>query len=44
MDRVGDEYMAEKDSGVVSNTFLPIYPLYKRQEFNYPKIKLDNSF
>ena len=41
---VGDEYMAEKDSGVVSNTFLPLHRLHKHPEYNYSKIKLDNSF
>ena len=43
-DRVGDEYMAEKDSSVVGNSFLPLHSLYKRPEYNYSKIKLDNSF
>ena len=43
-DRVGDEYMAEKDSRVVGNKFLPLHSLYKRPEYNYSKNKLDNSF
>ena len=43
-DRVGDEYMAEKDSRVVGNKFLPLHRLYKRPEYNYSKNKLDNSF
>ena len=43
-DRVGDEYMAEKDCRVASNKFLPLHCLHKRSEYNYSKIKLDNSF
>ena len=43
-DRVGDKYMAEKDSGVVGNKVLPLHHLYKRPEYNYSNIKLDNSF
>ena len=43
-DRVGDEYMAEKESRVVDNQFLPLHCLYKRPEYNYSKNKLDNSF
>ena len=43
-DRVGDEYMAEKDSRLVGNTFLPLHCLCKRSEYNYSKNKLDNSF
>ena len=43
-DRVGDEYMTEKDSRVVGNTFLPLHRLFKRPEYNYTKIKLDNFF
>ena len=42
--RIGDEYMAEKDSTFVVNKFLPMHRLYKRPEYNYSKIKLDNSF
>ena len=42
-DRVGDEYMTEKDRAV-GNKFLPLHHLYKRPEYNYSKIKLDNSF
>ena len=34
-DRVGDEYMAEKDSRVVGNKFLPLHRLYKCPEYNY---------
>ena len=34
-DRVGDEYMAEKDNRVVGNKFLPLHRLYKRPEYNY---------
>ena len=44
IDRVGDEYMAEKDSRVVGNNFLPLHRLYKRPGYNYSKIKVDNSF
>ena len=43
-DRLGDEYMAEKDGRVVGNKFLPLHRLYKRPEYNYSKNKLDNSF
>ena len=43
-DRVGAEYMAEKESRVVGNMFLPLHSLYKRLDCNYSKIKLDNSF
>ena len=43
-DRVGDEYMAEKDTAVVGNKFLPLHRLYKHPEYNYSKIKLDSSF
>ena len=43
-DRVGDEYMAEKEGRVVSNKFLPLNHLYKCPDYNYFKIKLDNSF
>ena len=32
--RVGDEYMAERDSGVVGNKFLPLHRLYKRLVYN----------
>ena len=42
-DRVGDEYMTEKDSRVIGNKFLPLHCLYKCPEYNYSKIKLDNS-
>ena len=43
-DRVSDEYMAEKDSRVVGNNFLPLHHLYKYPEYNYSKNKLDYSF
>ena len=43
-DRVGDEYMAEKESRVVGNKFLPLHRLYKRPNYNYSKTELDNSF
>ena len=43
-DRVGDEYITEKDSTVVGNKFLPLLSLYKRPEYNYSKTELDNSF
>ena len=43
-DKVGDEYMTKKESRVVGNKFLPLHRLYKRPDYNYPKIKLDNSF
>ena len=43
-DRVGNECMAEKDSRVVGNKFLPLHRLYKCPEYNYSKNKLDNSF
>ena len=36
--------MAENDSRVVGNKFLPLHQLYKRPDYNYSKIKLDNSF
>ena len=39
-DRVGDEYMAEKNSRVVVNKFLPLHRLYKRPEYNYSKKNL----
>ena len=43
-DRVGDKYMTEKESRVVGKKFLPLHCLYKRPDYNYFKIKLDNSF
>ena len=43
-DRVGDEYMAEKDSRAVGSKFLPLHRLCKCPEYNYSKNKLDNSF
>ena len=33
-DRVGDEYMKEKDSRLVGNKFLPLHCLYKRPVYN----------
>ena len=39
-DRVGDEYMVEKDSRVVGNKFLSLHRLHKRSEYNYSKINL----
>ena len=33
-DRIGDEYMAEKDSRLVGNAFLPLHCLYKRPVYN----------
>ena len=39
-DRVGDEYMVEKDSRVVGIKFLSLHRLYKRSEYNYSKINL----
>ena len=43
-DKVGDGYIPEKNIGVVGNKFLPLHGLYKRPNYNYSKIKLDNSF
>ena len=43
-DRVGDEYMTEKDSRIVGNKFLPLHRVYKCPKYNYSKIKLDSSF
>ena len=42
--RVGDECMAEKDSGVVGNGFLPLHCLYRRPEYDCSKNELDTSF
>ena len=36
--------MAEKESRVVANKFLPLHRLYKRSGYNYSKTKFDNSF
>ena len=33
-ERVGDEHMAEKESRVVGNRFLPLHRLYKRPDYN----------
>ena len=41
---VGDEYMTEGDSRVVGIKFLQLHGLYKRPQYNYSKVKLDNSF
>ena len=43
-DRVGDGYMAEKESIVVGNKFLSLHRLYKRLDYNYSKLKLDKFF
>ena len=43
-DRVDDKYMAEKESRVVANKLLPLHRLYKRPDYNYSEVKLDNSF
>ena len=43
-DRVGDEYMAEKEIRVVGTKFLALHRLHKRPDYNFSKIKLDNSF
>ena len=42
-DRVVDEYMPEKESRVAGNKFLPLHCLCKRPDYNYSKVKLDNS-
>ena len=42
--RVGEKYMAEKKSRVVSNKLLPLHRLYIRPDCNYFKIKLSNLF
>ena len=42
-DRVGDEYMPEKESRVAGNEFLPLHRVCKRPDYNYSKVKLDNS-
>ena len=34
-DRLGDEYIVEKDNRVVSNTFLSLHRLYKRPDHKY---------
>ena len=36
--------MAEKESRIVGNTFLPLHYLYECPDYNYSKIKLDSSF
>ena len=43
-DRFVDEYMAVKESRVLGNKFLTLHCLYKLPDYNYSKIKLDNSF
>ena len=42
-DRVGDKYIAEKER-VAGNKLLPLHRQYKRPDYNYSKIKLDDSF
>ena len=41
---VGDEYIVDGKSKVVGNKFLPLHFLYKRMDYNYSKVELDNSF
>ena len=36
--------MAEKESRVAGNKLLPLHRLYRHPDYNYSKIKLDNSF
>ena len=43
-DRIGDEYMTEKECRVVSKKFLPLNRVHKRPPYNGNRIKLDNSF
>ena len=43
-DRVGDEYMTEKDSRVVGNKFLPLKRSHDRPPCNANKNKHENSF
>ena len=43
-DRVGDEYIPEKESRAVDNKFLPLHRLYNSPDYNYSKIKFDSSF
>ena len=43
-DRVGNAYTTEKESRVAGNKSLPLQSLYQRPDYNYSKIKLDNSF
>ena len=37
-------WQKQKESRVVGNKFLPLHRLYKPPDYNYSKIKLDNSF
>ena len=37
-DRIGNEYMAEKDSRVLGNRFSPLPHLYKSPEYKYSTI------
>ena len=43
-DRVRHGYMAEKESRVFGNKLLLLHRLYKHLDYNYSKMKLDNSF
>ena len=43
-DRIGDEYMIEKDCRIIGNKFLPLKRLHDRPAYNVHKAKLDNSF
>ena len=43
-DRVGDEYMTEKDSRVIGNKFLPLKRSHDRPPYNANKNKHENSF
>ena len=36
--------MAGKESRVVGNKFLPLHRLFKHPDYDYSKVKLDNSF
>ena len=43
-DRVGDEYIPEKESRAVDSKFLQLHRLYNSPDYNYSKIKFDSSF
>ena len=43
-DRVGDEYMKEKESRVAGKKFLLLHRLHNRPPYNDNRTKLDNSF
>ena len=43
-DRIGDEYMTEKECKVVSKKFLPLHRAHNRPPYNVNRTKLDNSF